>query len=74
MDEITLIHGDCLEEMKKISDLVSDVEKPQIPGFPALCLTYYKSKKEAHQDIKATYERIGYKPFFEETGFWSAKI
>lgn len=51
--------------------LVSDEEKPQIPGYPACCLTYYKSLKEAHKDIKRTYKRVGYTPKYPETDYWS---
>ena len=52
--------------------LVADCEKPQIPGYPACCLTYYKSLKEAHRDIEKTYKRIGYTPKYPETGCWTA--
>jgi hypothetical protein len=52
--------------------LVIDSEKPQIPGFPACCLTYYNSKKEALEAMEEIYKKVGYKPKYPETGYWSA--
>ena len=53
--------------------LVEDVEKPRIPGYPACCLTYYRTLKEARLDIKKTYERVNYSPKHPESGFWESK-
>ena len=53
--------------------LVVDVEKPQVPGHPACCLSYYKSEKSGYEDIEKTYKRVDFCPNFPETGYYSSK-
>lgn len=42
--------------------LVEDVGKPEIPGYPATAIEYFKSFDEALKEIGKCYKRIGYTP------------
>jgi len=42
--------------------LVSDCEKPQVPGYPAIGLTYFNSVKDARKAIEDKYKVLNYYP------------
>lgn len=42
--------------------LVDDVEHPQVPGYPAVSLSYFNSVKDARLAIVDKYNELGYWP------------
>jgi len=52
--------------------LVSDDEKPEIPGHPASSIERFKTHEKAIKAIKNCYKRLNYIPENAEYGFWTS--
>ena len=48
--------------------LVEDLEKPQIPGYSATGIEYFRNHKKAVEAVKNCYDRIGYIPKYADRG------
>jgi len=75
--ELKAITKDTLMRNKKIvivklsynnflTFLVTDTQNPQVPGFPACSLSYFKTHKEAQLAIESLYKKVNYRPKFNE--------
>jgi len=60
-----------LAENNYLTFLVEDCEKPQVPGYPASGIEYFKSHQEAIDMIKKCLNNLNYTPKFQEFGYYS---
>lgn len=60
-----------LAEGNFLTFLVSDVERPEVPGFPATSLSYFASHTDAVEAVKSKLASLGVTPKYQEFGFWT---
>jgi len=51
--------------------LVTDCKSPQVPGYPACALSYFKNSKKGLSEIKKIYKKLNYYPLNND---WKTKI
>jgi uncharacterized UPF0146 family protein len=47
---------------KCLTFLVDDIEKPNVPGFPAVSLSYFNTVAKARKEIIKKYRELNYNP------------